>query len=98
MTLIFTALAAVIATLIRFSIPVKAKELHVGLLALIYIGAAVMWCVDGFAALAEGESFVELSDRATVRDDALLGVCVVALGLAVWGVYTFVQKYKKHRV
>ncbi|MDR1710714.1 MAG: hypothetical protein LBR58_02465 [Propionibacteriaceae bacterium] len=85
MTLILTALAALIVTVLRFARPQFAKY-RLGVLALMLWGAALMWCVDGFAALAEGEAFVELADLAAVADDALLGLAVLALALAAWGV------------
>lgn len=91
MTLILTAIAAIIATILRFAIP-SAARLHLGALALMYWGAAIMWCGDGFACLAEGEAFVELTDTAAMADDALLGVCVVALGLIVWGIICLVKR------
>ncbi|GHU20443.1 hypothetical protein FACS189475_09270 [Betaproteobacteria bacterium] len=50
-------------------------------LCLMYWGAALMWMVDGFFRLAEGEPFFELS-----LDDALLGMLVVASGLVVYAV------------
>jgi hypothetical protein len=94
MTLIITAIAALIVIVLRFSKPVAADRLHLGALALMYAGASVMWTVDGFFCLAEGESFVELSDVATMTDDALLGVCVVVLGLVIWGIVLFVKHRK----
>lgn len=84
MTLVITLTAAVVATIIRFARPDAAARNRLGLLALFYWGASVMWCVDGFASLAEGETFIEISDRTAMADDALLGMCVVLLGLAVW--------------
>ncbi|MDR1936610.1 MAG: hypothetical protein LBS49_13725 [Candidatus Accumulibacter sp.] len=48
-------------------------------LSLMYWGAALMWMVDGFFRLAEGEPFLEIS-----RDDALLGLLVAASGLIAW--------------
>ena len=90
MTLIITALAALIAAAIYLFNPSVARSYQIGSLALIYLGAALMWCVDGFASLAEGEPFVELSDTAAMADDALLGLCVVVLGLAAWGVLRLV--------
>lgn len=86
MTLVITALAAFVASALYF----KNKNFHateLRALALMYWGAALMWCVDGFANLAEGESFIELSDRAAMADDALLGIVVVALGLCVWFIW-----------
>ena len=60
-----------------------------------YWGAALMWCVDGFAALAEGEPFVELSDAAAMADDALLGLCVIGLGIVVWLVASRIADARK---
>ena len=75
MTLLITAAAAIIAALARK-----------WTLALVYCGAALMWCVDGFASVIEGGPFIELADAAQMADDALLGIVVVAVGLAVWAV------------
>jgi hypothetical protein len=56
-----------------------------------------MWCVDGFASLAEGETFIEISDKAGMTDDALLGMWVVVLGLAAWCVYKLVTRFASNR-
>lgn len=95
MTLLICACAALIATVIRLALPVEAKRRQVGTLALMYSGASLMWCVDGFACLAEGEPFIELADTAAMVDDALLGLCVVALGLAVWDVIALASSRKR---
>ena len=97
MTLLLTAAAAIIVTIVRFAAPELAAKAHLGFLALVYWGASIMWCVDGFACLLEGESFIELSDSAAMLDDALLGVCVVVLGLVVWGVICIVKRNSKKR-
>lgn len=94
MTLIITAVAAIVATILRFALP-SATRLHLGALALMYWGATIMWCVDGFACLAEGEAFIELADTAAMADDALLGVCVVVLGLVAWGIVCLVKRNQK---
>ena len=94
MTLIITALAGIIAVIIWAAKPAIAERYHIGALALMYIGAALMWCVDGFACLAEGEPFIELADTAAMTDDALLGVCVVALGLVAWAIIIVVKRRK----
>ena len=94
MTLLICALAGIICAAIWFAKPDFANTWHIGALALMYIGAALMWCVDGFACLAEGEPFIELSDSAAMADDALLGVCVVALGLVVWAIILAVKRKK----
>ena len=92
MTLIITACVAIVATIVYFAKPQLADRYHLGFLALMFWGASLMWCVDGFACLAQGEPFVELSDTAAMADDALLGVCVAALGFAVWGIFCAVKR------
>jgi hypothetical protein len=92
MTLILTALAALVATGLRFGRPRLAAKWKLGMLALLYWGAALMWCVDGIAALSEGAAFVELADQAAVWDDTLLGLSVIGLGLAVWGVFSILRR------
>ena len=94
MTLIITAAAALVCALIYLHNPRAARAQRLGVLVLMYLGASLMWCVDGFAALAEGEPFVELTDAAAMADDALLGLCVVALGLVAWQAVRFVAAKK----
>ena len=94
MTLIITAIAAIVATIIRFTKSEVADRFHLGFLSLMFWGATLMWCVDGFACLAEGEPFVELVDTAAMADDALLGLCVVVLGLVVWGIVCVTKQPK----
>jgi hypothetical protein len=84
MTLVITALAALAVTVARFVRPDWGRRHRLGALALMYAGAALMWSVDGVAALVAGESFIELADAAVVADDSLLGLTVLALGLVVW--------------
>lgn len=84
MTLIITALAALVSAAVYLRDPLAARAQCLGVLVLTYVGASLMWCIDGVACLAEGEPFVELSDAAAMADDALLGICVVALGIVAW--------------
>lgn len=78
MCLVITAFAAVITTLVWY-FRAHERALGLGTLALMYWGAALMWLVDGFFVVAEGEAFLDLS-----ANDALLGVVVVLCGLAAW--------------
>ena len=82
MTLIITAAAALVVTALRFIWPELGSKLHLGALALMYVGASLMWSVD------------ELSDSAAMADDALLGLCVLVLGLAAWAVVITVNKMR----
>ena len=94
MTLIITAIAALVTAVLFFKNPAEAREWHIGTLALMYLGAALMWCVDGFAAVAQGGPFIELTDTAAMMDDMLLGICVVVLGAIAWGIINVVQRKK----
>lgn len=78
MCLLITVLAAVIAT-IAWYVKIPNSLNKVGSLCLIYWGASLMWLVDAFFCLAEGEPFLNLS-----LNDALLGFTVVLCGLAAW--------------
>jgi hypothetical protein len=81
MWLIITTLAAVITTLIWYLKDPK-NEYKLGLLAMIFWGAALMWFVDHVMAYrVEGGEFFEINTDAT-----LLGVSVVIVALLVWGI------------
>ena len=94
MTLVITFLAAAIATAIWYATTPN-SSMRFGTLALMYWGAALMWCVDGINGLIEGEGFIEITDTAAMIDDAILGLVVVAAGLAAWAIY-LVAKDPKH--
>ena len=78
MCLVITAFAAVITTAIWY-FKENRSELKLGFLALMYWGATIMWVVDGFFAVSEGEMFLDIS-----ADDALLGLVIVLIGLVAW--------------
>jgi len=89
MWLIMTALAAVITTAIWY---VKAPEdkYKLGLLALFFWGATLMWFVDHLIAyLTERGEFFEINPDAT-----LLGLSVIILALVVWGIVLLVSDPK----
>ncbi|MCX8093164.1 MAG: hypothetical protein N3E50_03245 [Candidatus Goldbacteria bacterium] len=79
MWLIFTFVAAVIATLIWYKFPDKKYKL--GFLSSILWGATIMWLVDHVMAyMKEGGEFFEINTKAT-----LLGLIVVAAAILIWG-------------
>lgn len=94
MTLVITFLAAAIVTAIWYS-KTPNDTMRFGTLALMYWGAALMWCVDGIAGLVAGEGFIEIADTAAMLDDAILGFVVVAIGLAAWAIYLVVKDPKR---
>ena len=94
MTLVITLLAAAIATIAWYAVAPDNK-LRLGVLALMYWGAALMWTVDGINGLIEGEGFIEIADTAAMLDAAVLGLLVVIVGLAAWALYLVVKDPKR---
>jgi hypothetical protein len=91
MTLVICALAAVICIVLRFAKPEWSRQFSIGLLALMFTGASLMWSMDLVFTLMEGELFIDLADVEGSMDDAFLGALVVVLGLAVWGVVNVIK-------
>lgn len=90
MTLLVTVFAAIASTLIWY-FHAQRKQLSLGLLALMYWGAALMWLVDAIAEYAElGAAFFTPAPE-DVLNDLLLGLSVVALGLIIWLVRLLVR-------
>lgn len=82
-----TLAAAIIATLIWVRNE-RRSELKLGSLCLIYWGASIMWAVDLVIAWGEeGAAAFETGSSAT-----MLGIVVVALGAAIWGVLLAASK------
>ncbi|MDR3086838.1 MAG: hypothetical protein LBU45_02645 [Azoarcus sp.] len=77
MCLLMTLAAALAASLAWYRKRRNGMKLET--LSLMYWGAALMWMVDGFFRLAEGEPFLKIT-----LDDALLGLLVVVSGLVAW--------------
>lgn len=94
MTWVITLLAAAVATVAWYATAPN-NMLRLGVLALMYWGAALMWTVDGVNGLVEGEGFIEIADTAAMFDDAMLGILVVVAGLAVWAVYLVAKDPKR---
>lgn len=94
MTLFITFLAATVAT-IAWYVKSPNNTYRIGALALMYWAAALMWCVDGAASLMEGGAFIDVANAAAMIDDALLGLFVVAIGLAAWALYLVLKDPKR---
>ncbi len=87
MCLILTFIAAIITTLLYFFNPKTSARFSLEYLALMYWGASLMWSVDGFFRLMEGESFFELT-----MNDTLLGILIIFCGLAFTAARTMIHK------
>lgn len=94
MTLIITFFAAAIATALWYATAPN-SDMRFGTLALMYWGAALMWCVDGINGLIVGDGFIEITDTAAMLDDAVLGIVVVVVGLVAWAIYLLVKDPKR---
>ena len=89
MTLLITVFAAVICSILWYV--KKESPMKLGLLALMYWGAALMWLVDAIFEFAELGADYFAPAAADVANDAFLGLAVVALGLIVWFVVILVK-------
>ena len=88
MTLLITVFAAVITSILWYNSKVDRK---LGVLALMYWGASLMWLVDAVAEYIElGAEFFEQAP-ADMLNDAYLGLSVVALGIVIWLVVLLVK-------
>ena len=88
MCLIITAFAAVVTTIVWYF---KAHDkAMLGVLALMYWGATIMWLVDSIFCVVGGEPFFDIS-----ADDALLGLVIVLGGLVAWVIILLYNDPKK---
>lgn len=82
MTLLITVFAAVTATIVWYQYANSNKKL--GMLALMYWGAALMWFVDAVAEYIEMGAAYFAPVPSEMLNDAYLGFSVVALGAVIW--------------
>lgn len=64
------------------------SRLHVGVLGLVFAGAALMWSVDAAASFAAGEAFSAL-------DSVPLVAAVIGAGFVIWAAYLLVVSQKQ---
>ena len=82
MTLLITAFAAIISTVLWYNR--KDDSMKLGILCFLFWGASIMWFVDAvfeYAELKEAYFTPSLEDMA---NDAFLGLSVVAFALVIW--------------
>lgn len=87
MCLILTFAAAIITSALYFLCPGISEKFSLEYLTLMYWGASLMWTVDGFFRLMEGENFFDLS-----VNDSLLGVLIITCGLIFVAVRNLIYK------
>lgn len=88
MCLLMTILAAVVFTVVWFVTKKNGHE-HKSLFTtlLMFWAASLMWSVDGIASVIGGESFFDIS-----KEDTILGVIIIACGLAVFALLALKEK------
>ncbi len=83
MTLLVSVFAAIISTIIWYkSLP--DGQMKVGVLALMFWGASLMWLADAIFEYAELGAAYFTPEPADMLNDLFLGLSVVALGLIIW--------------
>lgn len=89
MTLLITAFAAIITTIVWYTRPTS--NMKIGVLALMYWGASLMWLVDAVREYIEIGAEYFTPAAADMINDAYLGLSVVALGMIIWLVVVMVK-------
>ncbi|MBR4515210.1 MAG: hypothetical protein IKO61_10035 [Lachnospiraceae bacterium] len=82
MTLLITAFAAIISTVLWYTR--KDDRMQLGFLSLMFWGASLMWLVDAVFEFVELKSEYFTPAAEDMLNDSFLGLSVVALGLIVW--------------
>ena len=82
MTLLITAFAAIISTVLWYTR--KDDRMQLGFLSLMVWGASLMWLVDAVFEFVELKSEYFTPAAEDMLNDSFLGLSVVALGLIVW--------------
>ena len=90
MTLLVSVFAAIISTIVWYrSLP--DGKMKVGILALMFWGASLMWLADAIFEYAElGEAYFT-PKPADMLNDLFLGLSVVALGLIIWLIIVLIK-------
>lgn len=90
MTLLITAAAAVITTVVWYC-TVQKKDMKLGTLCLMYWGASLMWLIDSIVEYVELGSEFFAPESADMINDAFLGISVVIFGLIIWLVILLIK-------
>ena len=93
MTLLITVFAAIVSTVVWYKTAPK-SEMKVGILAILFWGASIMWLVDAIFEYAELGAEYFTPAPADMLNDAFLGLSAVALGLIIWLVILLVKDPK----
>ena len=87
---LMTIAAAIVFTVVYFRV---SKSPAVFTTMLMFCGAALMWSVDCVHSAMEGEGLFDIS-----WEDTILGGIILAAGLAVFGVMSFLERRRAQAV
>ena len=90
MTLLVSVFAAVISTIIWYK-GLPDSKMKVGVLALMFWGASLMWLADAIFEYAELGAAYFTPAPADMLNDLFLGLSVVALGLIIWLIIVLIK-------
>ena len=90
MTLLVTVFAAIISTIIWYK-TAPDGQMKVGVLALMYWGASLMWMADAIFEYSELGAGYFTPAPADMLNDLFLGLSVVALGLIIWLIIVMIK-------
>ena len=94
MTLLIAVFAAIVSTIVWYVGAPKSRKLYVGVLALMYWGASIMWLADAIMEYRElGAKYFEPAAK-DMLNDSFLGLSVVALGLIIWLIILLIKDPK----
>lgn len=92
MTLLITAFAAIISTILWYNH--SESNMKLGVLSLMFWGATLMWLVDAVVEYTKIGAEYFTPQAADMLNDAYLGFSVVALGLIIWLIIVLVKDPK----
>lgn len=94
MALVITIFAAIISTIIWYVGAPITRKFYVGILALMYWGASIMWLADAIMEYSDiGVKYFTPPAR-DMLNDSYLGVSIIALGLIIWLIILLVKDPK----
>lgn len=83
MTLLLSTIAAIICTILWYQ-HMTDDKMKIGILALIYWGASLMWFVDVIFEYRELKTAYFTPTLTDMLNDGFLGVSVITIGMMIW--------------
>ncbi len=94
MALVVTIFAAIICTIVWYVGAPMTRKFYVGILALMYWGASIMWLADAIMEYSEVGVKYFTPPAKDMLNDMYLGVSIIALGLIIWLVILLIRDPK----